>query len=189
MCLRSDLDLFDRASGNGSRARSDDWLDESSIFHNEWGSQAATTFDPADTDYSGNKLSNSRQQEFETLYSWHNGKGSPGRKGQIRWSHITNDANIFMSVLEMPEYQRKRVLHILEEIDISSNNFGRAYEEIILGLCSLIADESLGKRPNPNIEDRLFLTDVFQELMETVDMSSRELRKVREQIRQEADYF
>lgn len=187
---RSQFDPFDRGNGNGSRTSTDDWLDQNSIFDNEWGSSAATTFNPNGTDGNGYPLLPHREDKFEKLYDWHNGKGERSHKEDIRQSYIVNDAKTFTSVLEMPERQRDTVLEILDEIDISSNNFGGVrYEKIILTICSLVSDEALGNQPNPSLDDRLFLTDQFRELMDCTGMSSSEHRKIRKRVRQESNYF
>lgn len=190
------FDPFDRRTGNGSRNAADDWLDEASIFHNEWGSTATTTFNPEDTDAHGNKIPAYKQKRLERLYEWHNGKGESTRKDTIRQSHIENDARAFMSTLEMPELQRKRVLNILEDLDISSRTFGRncPYEKIILALCSLVSDRELSRRldrdDNPSaVDERLFLTDEFRELMDVTGMSTSDHRRIRERIRTISDEF
>lgn len=178
-------DPFDRTNGNGSSNSTDDWLDEQSIYDNEWGSSAATTFNPNES-----SLPKSKREKFESLYEIHNGKLESSRRGDIIQSHIQNDTKMFMSVLEMPDVQRKRVLQILDNLDISSNNFGgRPYEKIILALCSLVADEALGQSPDPSVEDRLFLTDEFKDLMDCTKTSSSDVRKLRRDIREKSDYF
>lgn len=177
------IDPFDRGNGNGSRATEDDWLDEASIFHNEWGSTAATTFNPKEA-------SLSKQSKFEDLYKLQNGKGETDRKDTIRQSHIVNDAKTFMSVLELPDPQRETVMSILDDLDISSNNFGgRRYEKIILAVCSLVSDEALSNQHDPSVDDRLFLTDEFRDLMRVNDMSGKEHRKIRVAVRDRSDYF
>lgn len=184
------LDPFHRGNGNGSRSDTEDWLDEQSIFDNEWGSSAATTFNPGGTDAYGHELSEERREKFESLYKLHNGKMESSRKSDIRTSYVENDAKMFMSVLEMPDTQRERVLLILNDLDISSNNFGsRRYEKIILALCTLVSDEALTDRPNPSIENRLFLRDEFRDLMDCTGTSSSELRKIRRDIRQKSEHF
>jgi hypothetical protein len=188
--LNASLDSLDRRDGNGASSSTDDWLDSTSIFHNQWGSAAATTFNPSEVDGGVSPDFRSRTEKFEELYELHNGKGERSRKSDIRQSHIVNDANLFMSRLELPEPERERVLTILDDMDISSHNFGsRRYEKIILALCSLISDELLSNQPDPSLDDRLFLTDEFEQLMESTDMSSRELRQIRAKIRQSSDYF
>lgn len=185
------IDSFDRSNGNGSSGTGDDWLDSESIFDNPWGSQAATTFKPTDTDGQENPLPKKKKQKFERLYDLQNGKGERSRKDTIRASHIENDAETFMSVLEMPEPQRETVREILDNLDISSNNFGagRRYEKIILTICSLVADEALSDQQNPSLDDRLFLTDEFRNLMDVNKMSSSEHRRIRVAVREKSDYF
>jgi len=188
--VRSALDPFDRNSGSGSRNSAEDWLDGESIFGNEWGSQAATTFEPDDTDGQGNPIPSRKQRHLQRLYERQNGKGDPDRKDTIRASYIENDAEMFMSVLELPERQRETVRDILAGLDISSNNFGgRCYEKIILTVCSLVADEALSNRRDPSVEDRLFLSDSFQHLMEVNEMSGSEHRSIRVAVRKKSDYF
>lgn len=177
------LDPFDRSTGNGSRSETDDWLDGESIFSNEWGSTAATTFKPTDAPAQ-------KQDQLDRLYKLQNGKGERSRKDTIRASYIENDAETFMSVLEMPEPQRETVRNILSNLDISSNNFGgRSYEKIILAICSLVADEALSTQPNPSVNDRLFLTDEFRDLMEVNKMSGSEHRSLRVSVREKSEYF
>lgn len=192
---RNVYDAFDRSDGNGSASAEDDLVEKNSIFHNEWGSSAATTFKPSDTDAHGNDLSQKKQQKFEDLYALNNGKWEKSRKIDIHSSHVKNDAETFMSVLEIPTPQRKRVVHILDQVNISANNFGgRQYEKIILSICSLVCDEALSNRYPPTTDEdvtskRLFNQEEFKELMETVSMSGTEHRKIREKVRQESDYF
>jgi hypothetical protein len=198
---RALLNPLDRSAGNGSGSSSDDWLDDTSIYSNEWGSQAATTFNPREIE-GGTR---SMQERYQRLYELQNGKGEPSRKGTIRWSYISNDAETFMSVLEMPNDQREEVRTIMQEMDISSNTFGgKSYEKIILAVCSLISDEhlsesiqkyqtsdtNLDKRENTDIlQRRLFLSEQFRELMESVGMSSSEHRKIRTRVREMSPYF
>jgi|APHM01.1.fsa_nt_gi hypothetical protein len=196
-------DAFSRSQGSGSASAEDDFTEKNSIYSNEWGSTAATSFDASDEDANGNSLSDERTRRFKELYALNNGKGEQSRKGQIRSSHIRNDAKTFMSVLEIPSPQRKRIMHILQELDISSNSFGgRRYEKIILAICSLVCDEELTrrmKREHDNISDiksnidiqkwRLYGQDEYKELMETVNMTGTEHRKIRAQVRERSKYF
>lgn len=186
--ISTHFDPLDRSNGNGSGNWSDGTIDEQSIYDNPWGSNATTTFNPSGEDAYGDPIPKEKQQKLERLYEWHHGKGESGAR--ITTSHMENDAEMFMSALEMPEVQRERVRNILDHLDTSSNNFGsRKYEKIILALCTLISDEFLTERPNPSIDDRLFLTDQFREFMDCTSMSSSELRKIRKAIREKSDYF
>ena len=188
-------DQLNRSDGSGASSEKDALVDDASIFTNEWGSAAATTFNPQDTDASGNDISNHKQRQFEDLYALHNGRYEQSRKGDIRESHIINDLNTFCNVLELPQHQRDDVQHVLESIGVASTEFGgRKYEKIILALCSLVADKALSERytVDTNIDiqaKRLSNTDEFVELMDTVGMTPTELREIREQIRQRSTYF
>jgi len=196
---RALLDPLDRSAGNGSGSSSDDWLDDTSIYSNEWGSQAATTFNPHEIEGDTRSV----QERYQRLYELQNGKGEPSRKGTIRWSYISNDAETFMSVLEMPEDQRDEVRTIMQEMDISSNTFGgKSYEKIILAVCSLISDEHLSEsiqkyqtsdttldKGEDMLQRRLFLSEPYRELMEAVNMSSSEHRKIRTRVREISPYF
>ena len=196
---RALLDPLDRSAGNGSGSSSDDWLDDTSIYSNEWGSQAATTFNPHEIEGGTRSV----QERYQRLYELQNGKGEPSRKGTIRWSYISNDAETFMSVLEMPEDQRDEVRTIMQEMDISSNTFGgKSYEKIILSVCSLISDEHLSEsiqkyqtsdttldKGEDMLQRRLFLSEPYRELMEAVNMSSSEHRKIRTRVREISPYF
>lgn len=187
---RIGFDPFHRSPGNGSRNGTSDWVDQMSIYDNEWGSTAATTFKPSGTDGKGHEIPESKRERYKTLYKLHNGKGERSRKSDIRTSHIRNDAQMFMSVLEMPDIERQRVLNILADLDLESKNFGgEKYEKVLLSLCSLVADESLSNKPNASVDDRLFLTDEFRELMDITGTSSTDLRNIRKHIRELTDAF
>lgn len=174
------VDSFDRSAGNGSSGTGDKWVDEISIAGNEWGSNAMTTFNPQDS---------SNVDRMKRLYKIHNGKYHPKRSHDVTQSYVTNDMETFMSVLEMNSRQRDTVRNIIDTLDISSNNFSRRYEKIILTVCSLVADEALSNQENPSLDERLFFSDEFRELMDTTGMSSTEHRRIRVRVREESDYF
>lgn len=174
------VDSLDRSSGNGSSGTGDEWLDEKSIFDNQWGSQAVTTFNPEDS---------SNTERMQRLYELHNGKYHPERSHDLSESYVKNDMETFMSVLEMPSRQRETVREIITKLDISSNNFSRRYEKIILTVCSLVADEALSNQHDPSLDQRLFFSDEFRDLMDVTKMSSTEHRRIRVRVREESDYF
>lgn len=185
------LDPFDRGDGSGSRSSGDDWLDAKSIFDNEWGSTAATTFDPDDTDAKDERINANKQKRLKRQYKRHNGKGESDRTGSIRSSHISNDIDLFISILDLPDNQAKIVKNIMDNIDISSRNFGPGgrYEKVILTVCSLVSDKHLSEQPNPSVQARLFMTDEFRELMQVCEMSTKDHRNMRPYVRKESDYF
>lgn len=185
------VDPFDRGNGNGSRTAGDDWLDTESIFHNEWGSTAATTFNADEADADDKPIPPDKKRRLERQYNLHNGKGEEDRKDTIRSSYVVNDAKLFMSVLELPSPQRDSVLEVLDNLDISSNNFGgtRRYEKIILAICSLISDEFLSNQPNPSIDARIYNSDRFRDLMDVCGMTTSEHRQLRVSVREKSEYF
>jgi hypothetical protein len=183
------FDPFDRSNGNGSRSAEEDWLDENSTAsENQW-STAETTF------YYW-EASASQQEKFESLYNAHHGKGEGDRRSTIRRSHIVNDAETFVNVLELPRPQAERVVNIAKDLDFSSNRFGgKPYEKILLAVCSLVSDQALSQRLNhQNIDSsleaqRIVLDETFRDLMEVNDLGSREHNRIREMLREKTDRF
>ena len=183
------FDPFDRSNGNGSRSAEEDWLDENSTAsENQW-STASTTF------YYW-EASAAKQQSFERLYNAHHGKGESDRRSTIRRSHIINDAETFVNVLELPEPQAERVVNIAQDLDFSSTRFGgKPYEKILLALCSLVSDQALSQRLNHQNADsslaaqRIILDDTFRDLMEVNDLGSREHNRIRQMLREKTDKF
>jgi hypothetical protein len=188
-------DRLERSAGNGATSEKDALVDGASIFTNEWGSAAATTFDPQDTDASGNDISNHKQRQFEDLYALHNGRYEQSRKGDIRSSHIHNDLNTFCSVLELEQAKRDDVEHVVNNIGVASTEFGgRKYEKIILAICSLVVDKRLSEQHSVHTDidvqaRRLTNRADFTELMDTVGMTPTELREIRTQIRKRSQFF
>lgn len=191
--MQSVVDPFDRGNGTGSCEETDDWLDSKSIYDNEWGSTAATTFNASEFDFDGDvgSLSKKQKQErLERLYARHNGKGESDRQDSILTSYILNDTRLFLSILEMPDNQRETVIQIIESMDISSNGSGGTrYEKIILAVCSLVSDEALSNQPDPSLSERLYQSKEYRELMEANRMTGAEHRRLRVHVREKSDYF
>lgn len=181
--VRSHFDPFDRGIGNGSSSGEDDYIDQGRIYggDNDWANQSATTFNAAEAP--------TKEQKFHRLYKLNQGKGEQSRRDTIRASHINNDLETFMSVLEMPLRQRQIVRDIIDEVGIDSNTFGGVtYEKIILTTCSLVADEALSQNGG-SFSDRLFLSDKYKELMRATNMGSQDHRKLRVKIRDKSSHF
>lgn len=182
------FDAFDRSNGNGSRSAEEDWLDENSTAaENQW-STAETTF------YYWEAAANKRER-FEDLYDAHHGKGEGNRRSTIRRSHIVNDAETFVNLLELPEPQSQRIVEIAKRLDFSSTRFGgKPYEKILLAVCSLVSDEALSDRLDKTnnsgaIERRIVLQDTFKELMEVNSLGSREHNRIRQMLREKTEEF
>ena len=189
--MDSALSLFDalnRRRGTGARSAQEDWLDDNSTAaENQW-STASTTFYVSDAPMH-------KQSQYQSLYKIHNGWGESDRRGTIRRSQIINDAETFADVLELPPYQRRRVIHISETTEVS-NFGGKSYEKILLAICSLVSDEQLSlrlRRDEHGCEslenNRLILQDEFRDLMDVCGLGSSELRRIRQMLREKTDYF
>jgi len=179
------IDAFERSIGNGSRTREEDWLDQNTTAaENQW-SSASTTF------YINDAPSN-RETKFKDLYAKHHGKGDSNRSTELTHMRMSADAEVFCSILELREQVKEKVEHILQNIDISSQKFGgKSYEKLILAVITLSHDEYLSSQP-PSVvshKNRLIFDEQFRELMEANSLGSKELRRVREQIRTKTEFF
>lgn len=183
-------DPFDRRNGNGSRSAEEDWLDENSTAaENQW-STAATTFRISDAPAH-------RQAHYSNLYDYHTGWGERDRRGTIRKATIIDDAETFCNILELPEMEQRRIMEIVQDIDLSSNRFGgKSYEKIILAICSLVSDKALSERLEQDTvtsdqleRHRLVLQDEFRDLMECNSLGSREHSRIRQMLREKTDFF
>lgn len=188
MNIVQEHDPLDRTNGNGSRSAEEDWLDDNTTSsENEW-STAETTF------YYW-EASSGQQSHFEELYDKHHGKGESDRRSTIRRSYIVKDARTFCSILELPDPQRNHVISIAEDLDFSSNRFGKKYEKILLAVCSLVSDQALSQYiDNTNnssdaIERRIVLSDEFRELMDANNLGSREHNRIRQMLREKTEHF
>lgn len=179
------VDPLNRDDGTGSRSKEADWLDQNTTAsEHEW-STAETTFYMSE-------VPPHKKQLFSDLYDWHHGKGESDRSSTLHRMEMVSDTETFCAVLELPDSLQERVLHIMEDIDISANNFGgKSYEKIILAVSSLVYDEYLSSRPTEEVEydQRLIFDDDFRELMDANSLGSNELRGIREQVRQKTEYF
>jgi len=181
---RSLVDPFDRSIGNGSSSGEDDTIETGNVYEMNWGSQAATDFNPEEV--RGSPKQRAKFRKFEKL---NHGKGEQSRDKTIRASHINNDLETFMSVLELPSRQRDTIREVVEEVGVDSNKFGGIpYEKIILTICSLVADEALSNN-NGNFNERLLFSDEYRELMNVTGMSSKDHRSLRVKIRDKSSYF
>ena len=181
------FDPFDRSNGNGSRSAEEDWLDENSTAaENQW-STAETTF------YYW-EAGAGQSQHYKDLYDAHHGKGESDRRSTIRRSHIVSDAQMFVSILEMPDHERDRVTQVAQELDFSCFG-GKPYEKILLAVCSLVSDEALSQKLDHNNLDsnvanrRIVLDDAFRDLMDANSLGSREHNRIRQMLREKTDFF
>lgn len=184
------VDALSRESGEGSRSTEADWMDENTrVSDNKWTS-SRTTFWTEGTDGNGNTLSKSQREKYERLRKVHDrfagDNETYNRKTTIRYGHIMNDVYTFCNLCSLREHQTESVANIIRETDISSNNYGgKSYEVIILAVMSLIVDRSI--TDVDDMDKRLLLTESFRELMDSNEVGSSELRKVRQMVRERVD--
>ncbi|AGM11332.1 hypothetical protein M199_gp002 [Halogranum tailed virus 1] len=184
------FDSLDREEGNGSRNNEEDWMDGNSrIQDNKW-TTSRTTFWPTDVDGQGKKLSDKKRRKFKELRKKHDRFAGEdenyNRKTTIRYGHIMNDVYTFCNICDLPKYQTEAVASIIKDSDISSNNYGgKNYEKIVLAVMSLIVDRDIDD--TDNLDQRLILQDEFRDLMDNNKMGSKELRKVRQMVRERVD--
>lgn len=175
------FDALERRSGDGSTEVTADWLDENSNVHpNHW-SNARTTLRVSDAPPHKRDL-------FRDLKKANAGKGEDDRKSTLREAKILKDAHTFCVICDLDDSQREHVIDIIQESDISSNNYGgKPYEKIILAVMCLVVDESIS---NPeHMDTRLTQNERFEQLMESVGMDIWEMQRMRQMVRKRTDYF
>lgn len=180
---RHGFDALDRRGGNGSRNAEEDWLDDNTTAsENQW-STAATTFRVSEAPFH-------KQRLYQDLYDWHTGKGEADRRSTILRAQAIDDAETFTNILNIPSPERQRIITIVEDLDYASDRFGgKAYEKLILAVCSLVTDKALSSGEEPSVEDRLIYDDTFEELMDNVGLDRREHNRIRAMLREKTDYF
>jgi len=173
------FDASNRDSGTGSRSTEEDWMDENTrIEENKWTTSRTTFWPDSDDD----KFS--RLREMHDRFAGEN--ETYNRKTTIRYGHIMNDVYTFCNICHLRDYQTEAVANIIRDTDISSNNYGgKGYEKIILAAMSLIVDRDINRVDE--FDNRLILQDNFRALMDTIDVGSKELRTVRQMVRERVD--
>lgn len=174
------FDGIDRTMGNGSRNVQQDWIDENTTAtDNDW-SSAQTTF------YYDDAPSHTRSKYYR-LKEWNDGKGEENRTSDNFSTMVELDIRAFSNISELTDYQTKRVIYIIQNTDISSNNFVKSYEKLILAVISLVVDDHI--KTEEAIDNRAIYREGFAELMESCDLDNHELRRVRQQIREKSHFF
>jgi len=170
-------DLIDRGAGNGSRNGQEDWIDENTTSGENRFSISQTTFYPDDAPPH-------LQQRYERLKQWHDDKWSSNRKHDMKQAMILVDAETFCSILDFSQHETERVKHIVEESDMSSNNFGgKPYEKVLLAICTLVSDEN-----TENFDQRVIYHDKFTDLLEHIQMTRGEHKRLRQAVRERSAF-
>jgi hypothetical protein len=166
-----------REVGDGSSDETEDFVDGIALRENDGRSLTRT-----EIPYSHNEHDSSI--DWDKLRKINDGMWASERKSQNRMVEIRKDAKLFFDRLELDEDEKDRGFYILDNIDYSSNNFGRRIEEIILAIATLVRDENC-----ENISRRLNNQDIYHELLEINNTSPRVIRRIRNKIRDEYDFF
>lgn len=179
------VDHFDRTPGSGASKWSDEDMDENTRVHpNDW-SVAQTTFYPDDPSA---ELTNKQRRYYMKLKSEHDRHPQDGRKTNLRRTEILKDAEAFSNFIELSDEQKERTMNIIREIDLSSQTYGgKPYETIILAVMTLAVDESIDREEE--MYKRLTNRQSFEEVLSVTDTSVSDIRKVRQQVRENTDYF
>jgi len=164
---------------DGSKSDSDVWKDSSESVDMEVGSTARTFIQHLDADVDDN-ISNPFVEKFGDVYTkwdWlnqvHNGRTSQSRKEEKRYNDIRRDAKTFCSQLDMTEYQRERVLSLLDDVESFHHGQYRA-EAVVFAAITLVA----------NVDGwRIRNEDIFHKLRDERDVSSNQVREMRKQLR------
>ena len=166
---------FGTGDGSGSNNAIDDIIDKEGIIENDGRSDTRTFFYPEEGEYE----SKDRERQFKRMIRWQDGEGDSGRAAANFKADMKRTAETFCSAVEFNSYQRERVLHVMEVLDI--NSYGHySTEKILLAVMSLVANE-----------DRRLLRDEdsFRELCHSVGMTLEEVRKVRRMTRERTEQF
>jgi hypothetical protein len=107
-----------------------------------------------------------RQRErYRRLAKWNDDQYAPDRSIRNLDANKERFAHTCANALELCEYQRDRVIHIVNDIDFSKYNpAGLRYEEVILCIISLVMYEEEG----PSFEGTI--RDWFREQAQVHDM-------------------
>ena len=165
--------ILDRSSGNGSRKYTEDWLDENTTAKEDRFAKGRTTFRPDDAP-------SHLQRKYEWLRDRHNGKWAKDRDRQLKKAMIRVDAEAFCDVLNLSSVESQEVQEIIEDSDMSSNNYGgKPYEKVVVAICSLVSDKY-----TDDFDNRIVNTERFGEILEHVDMSRGEHKRLRQAVRE-----
>jgi hypothetical protein len=170
-------EFIEEEPGDGSRSLEEDWIDvNTTAKENRW-SEAETT-------YRLSEAPPEMREKYRRMKDLNDNKWGSDRKGYVERTNMRTDAETFCDLLEFSDYKRKRVVNIVQQSDMSSNNFGgKQYEKVILAICSLVDDET-----TDSLDNRCIFTDTFQDLIESVDMDRGEHNRIRQMVRERTNF-
>jgi len=168
---------IDRSDGSGSRSAEEDWIDQNTTAKQNVFSTSQTTFRPDDAP-------KHLQQKYERLKDWNDNKWSSERRGENKQAMIREDARTFCNILDVTDSEEEQVLHLIEESDMSSNNFGgKPYEKVLIAIISLVSDKY-----TEHIGNRVIYHEKFDDLLEHVAMDRGEHTRLRQNVRERTEF-
>jgi len=193
---------IDRSAGNGSLSQTDGWSQNQHSeyeFANDGRSDTRTTFYWTQNDETPSHMrSRDRHQQhrdpedrrsWDELAKWNDGVGEPSRKQDNFEADVRRWTQTFCNQLNLTDYQYKRVLYVVEHIEMGEFGWIPA-EHIILGTISLVIDSETDADPEEwSPDDWIVYRDDFEELMEDTHMERGTLWTVRKRIHHESDVF
>lgn len=165
---------LDAADGSGSASKLDERIDDEAVIEHDGRAETRTFFYPE-------QASASSQEQFRRLIRWQEGEGSPQRDVRNRAADRRRYVDTFCGRLDMTEYQRERVKRVVDGINMSHMAHYNS-QKVILAIISLVADEDASRHGTP-MRDR----DTFQTLVDEVNSSAMEVRKIRLLVRDKSD--
>lgn len=156
--------------GDGAHSWGAEQIDQHGFVANDGRSQTVTKFyadEAADGD----------QQQYRRLAKLNDGMRSPERRSQNQAADRKRYIETFCSRLDMSPYHTERITIIESEINMSHMAHFSS-QQTILGIVSLVANE-----------DNWFIRDdeTFRDLMDGIGVTLKELRTIRQLIREKAE--
>lgn len=168
-----------REAGDGNSKWADEDFDSNSLYEDNDGSDARTTFFHWDSDLPNG----ANRDKWKRLAQLNYGKRSKDSSHRVWKAGKRNDAKLFCDHLDFDQKKTDKVIEMAESIDF--DHFGNyTVEQVLVAGCSLVND-----RAADNFEDRIITRDEYKELMDITDMGTRDYRHIRNSIRQRTDHF
>lgn len=161
---------FDVADGSGAASAIEELIDENAVIEHDGRASTRTFF------YVAEAAERSKRQ-FERMIRLQEGEGDPQRDVENRAADRRRTVDGFCSQLDMSDYHKERVEHVVGGLNMS-HMAHYSSPKVILAIISLIANE----------DDR-FIRDeeTFRDLMTDVGTSLDELKNIRELVRQKSE--
>jgi hypothetical protein len=125
----------------------------------------------------------SQEGKWRNLWQLADGQRNSDKSSQNWAAGKQNDAKLFADQLNFAEHERTKLKKMAREVDFTK--FGSfSTDQVLVASASLIRDENTTK-----YENRIILQDEFKELMEVTGVGSKQLRKMRQAIRERTNFF